>query len=918
MRRVVSPALAVKKAYARPNPFAEEEHGLLNGVAPIASLARQGVRGAILRSKVASEALIASVEAGLLRRLRGAAAKTMVVELGAAARRKLLVGADAEQRFAFFCAALKDQSFAGELMAQHPVLTKRLTRVAALWRHSTLDLLARLEADAGDLPLLMQSKNYSDRVVSAEELGDPHGGGQCVQRLTYESGSALIYKPRPVAMEAAAKTFIDWSNRGLPCDLLGLDVLDRGHYGWVRHLTATPCADEAAVRRFFHRQGANLALSYVLGATDLHFENVLAVGEYPVIVDWETLFQVVGPGGKTATEAALRVIADSLARTLLLPTRIFGSDDPSRSADLSALGYASEQIAPFPSLVWEDPNSDAMRLRHEYGPMGPASSLPLLDGKRVPAASHLDKIEQGFSEAYDFYAGNKRRLLAPDGPLRPFRGRVVRHVFRATALYAQWAADAWHPRFGADLSALRSFLRENLKRQAAVGGSNSALMRAEIAALIDGDIPFFTVRTGASRAPLSKTKAFSLPANGWRRTQSRIRNLNRRDRERQSWFLRLAFADPGASLKPLPRSPRRRQPLLDAANDIGDRITELAIERRRGASWITPVMDPAQRLTPLAANFGLYSGLSGIALFLAALSGETGSSRKRSLAKAAIDEAIALHRIRPAPGFYEGGAGLAFVLARLGLAFSQPAWISEARRIIRAEIAEQGEGVDLLYGQGGTLLGATVLAEMLEDASLLPDPFFARALERKAKALPEANCGLAHGRAGIGYALMRWANAKDNGRIRTQARQLMTADIMVASSARRSRAETGPAMLAWCRGGLGASWALMRSTGDARAGAAIMRVLRSREKTPKPLCPCHGQLGVLDFLIDAKASELSGVVETFERVRREVLQRLAQGETCADHGHRIESPGLMLGLAGSGFMLLRLLRPKRIPGVLVF
>jgi len=911
---------AVKVAYAKANAFALEEHGLLNGVMALASTARLSVRKAVADTSVASMALVASVEADLIRRMHAAVSKTMVVELGAAARKKLLRGADPQQRFEFFCAALKDQSFAVALMAQHPLLAKRLLRVVALWRRSVLELLKRLEADWPVITDLAQTAR-SDAIIRAEALGDPHGGGRCVQRLSFESGAALIYKPRPVSMEAAASSFIAWSNQGFSHDLAGLDVVDRSNYGWVRHLYGSGCADEAGVRRFFHRQGANVALSYVLGATDLHFENVLAVGEYPVIVDWETLFQVVGPGGGGATAAALRVIADSVARTTLLPMRLFSPTDFSRHADLSALGYASEQISPFPSLVWDRPNSDAMRLRHEYGSMGSASALPLLNGERVTAASYVAQIEEGFGEAYEHYARNKRRLLAKDGPLAKFRGRTVRHVFRATAHYAQLGAESWHPRFGADIKELRRFLRESLARQATVGSSSPALVRSEISALIDGDIPFFTLRVGSSKAPLASGDAISLPANGWQRTQARIRELGKRDQERQSWFLRLAFASVNAPLAALPRAPSRAlssRGLVHAASDIGDRIAELAIENGSRSSWLAPTIDPAQRLTPVAVNYGLYSGLSGIALFLGMLWRETRSVRFSKLCAAALEEALALHAAMPVPGFYQGSAGLAFVLTLLGRDFARPAWIAQAKRIARQEIEGPTGAVDLMVGRAGVLFGATRLADLLADPDLLPSADFARRLAKDARTLLDADCGLAHGRAGVGAVLVRWARAVGDTRMEERGRALILADIAAAQKSRRAKADAGASMLAWCRGGLGAAWALMRLTEERSPAASIVRVVsnRRREANAAPLCLCHGELGVVDFLLDAQCARIASAEETLRSLRSKVLHRMARGETCADNGHRIESPGLMLGLAGSGLMLLRLARPNQIQTVL--
>ena len=43
------------------------------------------------------------------------------------------------------------------------------------------------------------------------------------------------------------------------------------------------------VERFYQRFGLLVALTYVLHTGDLHFENIIAVNEYPVLLDCETL-----------------------------------------------------------------------------------------------------------------------------------------------------------------------------------------------------------------------------------------------------------------------------------------------------------------------------------------------------------------------------------------------------------------------------------------------------------------------------------------------------------------------------------------------------------------------------------------------------------------------------------------------------
>jgi hypothetical protein len=50
--------------------------------------------------------------------------------------------------------------------------------------------------------------------------------------------------------------------------------------------------------------------------------------------------------------------------------------------------------------------------------------------------------------------------------------------------------------------------------------------------------------------------------------------------------------------------------------------------------------------------------------------------------------------------------------------------------------------------------------------------------------------------------------------------------------------------------------------------------------------------------------------------RRLLLARLLSGDWVADEAHSLESPGLMLGLAGTGYALLRANYPQQIPSVL--
>ncbi|MGQ7115029.1 DUF4135 domain-containing protein, partial [Escherichia sp. TWPC-MK] len=80
-----------------------------------------------------------------------------------------------------------------------------------------------------------------------------------------------------------------------------------------------------------------IALCYLLNLNDLHLENIIAHGEYPVIIDIETCFQAsVEMENNSIYVDLLRYLeVDSVSNSFLLPKQIsVGSDD---DIELSAL-----------------------------------------------------------------------------------------------------------------------------------------------------------------------------------------------------------------------------------------------------------------------------------------------------------------------------------------------------------------------------------------------------------------------------------------------------------------------------------------------------------------------------------------------------------------------------------------------------
>ena len=86
-----------------------------------------------------------------------------------------------------------------------------------------------------------------------------------------------------------------------------------------------PCQSPRELKHFYCRQGKLLALGFVLRMTDLYCENILAVGEHPVVVDAESIMDVMHP--EDLRNPLWFALDQSLLALGLLPWPIAGQGD---------------------------------------------------------------------------------------------------------------------------------------------------------------------------------------------------------------------------------------------------------------------------------------------------------------------------------------------------------------------------------------------------------------------------------------------------------------------------------------------------------------------------------------------------------------------------------------------------------------
>ncbi len=411
--------------------------------------------------------------------------------------------------------------------------------------------------------------------------------------------------------------------------------------------------------------------------------------------------------------------------------------------------------------------------------------------------------------------------------------------------------------------------------------------------------------------------------------------------------------------------------LLAAAVRIGDRLETLAHRARLAsgeelATWIQPSVTVAGKcvLVPMTAE--LYGGLPGVVLFLAHLGEMSGEERYTALARSAmatLDLQLAEdgHGLETV-GAFLGWGGWLYTLTRLSVLWQEPELLARALAMLKGlpELIEDDPHHDVISGVAGLIPALLCLhrnagapagrrsssSRALKLAVLCGQRLLATARPQEvgvgwpSRRNGRALGGFSHGVAGIAWALFELAAAVGESSGERFADLALSAVLYertlfdpAAGSWRDLRsahlAHPGPGSggltprATWCNGapgiGLG-RLGMLRHTGDVELRAEADVAVRTMMQAPLGISHslCHGDLGNLELLLQAR--EVLGAAALDRDIEHRSLLIL---EDIEQHGwidgttSGMEAPGLMSGLAGIGYGLLRLAESERVPAVLL-
>jgi type 2 lantibiotic biosynthesis protein LanM len=653
---------------------------------------------------------------------------------------------------------------------------------------------------------------------------------------------------------------------------------------------------------------------------------------------------------------------NSVMRLMLLP--FFHDNREQEVVDPSGLGGDDGQISFHEIPVWEGYGTDEMRLKRVNPSVAPAQHRPTLDGRVASPLLFRRELEEGFVSLYQLLLSHRGELLAEGSPLFRFANVDIRIVFRPSQFYAYILTESIHPdllRDAVDRDRHFDRLWYGIDRST-LADVALRLLPVEQEDLWRGDIPCFTA--GGDSLDVRVSTGAILPGllarSGVDMVAARLRDLGEEDLRKQLWYIRSSLAALAIELQstscvepapPVSASDVGSSPLA-MAEAVSIRLHELALRCEGRAAWLGLAKTRSRGwwLRPLDAD--LYSGLPGIALYLAH-AGEILQRREDSLlarqSLAELDRQLKQRDRLPFVGGFDGWGGLVYTWLRLGLLWGDESLVQKAVRAVPkiAELLVEDRDLDLIRGAAGGIVPLLALHRLagdrsaLELAQLMGDrlvaaaqPFKAGVCWRTASFPIHPLTGFSHGTSGFAWALLELFGATGEARYREVAARALAFEQEFFSEAewnwmdlRPIRKEIGTAdypreavySISWCHGAAGIGLSRLRMMRHLDS-PELLRDLRVAAETTLRQgfgvnhCLCHGDLGNLELLTQvAPVLREPSWREACAQKSRQILSDIGRRGFRCGVPFYVETPGFMEGLAGIGYGLLRLAEPGRVP-----
>ena len=365
--------------------------------------------------------------------------------------------------------------------------------------------------------------------------GDQHNG-ESTAILVFSNSFKLVYKPTDLSITQAYNQLLDWVNHKLNENLKSFKVLDKHDYGWIEFVKALGCNSKNDIKKYYKRAGILSGLAYFLNSRDYHYENVIASGDCPVLIDHET---ILGPQIKLGLFHKTNKVDTTILESMLLPTY---------EKDITLkCGFGSIQQKRIGNFVYHkviNCNKDNMCKVSQIGKQrSDLHHIPKLNKQSQFLENHTSHFLEGLKEVYHLVLKYKEFLLSERSPLTNFENKKIRHIVRPTKVYGKLLHMLNAPKYLKDAKIYGLKLEVLARTYIMYKGLGVDLLDSEREQIMLGDIPVFYASTSADHVTLPNgKKSYLFEKSAVESVRENFKNASLQDLEHQISLIKEVLA----------------------------------------------------------------------------------------------------------------------------------------------------------------------------------------------------------------------------------------------------------------------------------------------------------------------------------------------------------------------------------------
>ncbi|MEJ7185350.1 type 2 lanthipeptide synthetase LanM [Staphylococcus epidermidis] len=622
--------------------------------------------------------------------------------------------------------------------------------------------------------LLNIQKNIDSSIRKIKNIkynyGDSHNYGKTVSFVETNS-SKIVYKPRNLDTDDLFNKVSEIVEKDCELNLPKICNVNLRDHGWQEEIKYKECKNEKEVKNYFYRIGMNLSLFHLFHTDDIHYENLIAKGEYPYFLDLETLisFKKIDEIKESSIAyKSLETIHDSVLNISLLPNKL---RNKLIDVDLGALSIKEEESSTWQSYVIKNAGEDNIRIEKQNSPIIKDNSIVKIKNEKVLPMNYIDSILNGFSDCYESMISNKKKILNLLNT-EYLQNVKFRYIHRATNQYAQFLIASTHPNY---ISTEENVI--NLFNKFKKHSKNRNISSREVEDLLNLDVPYFLISYNSKdlfdfKNNIVEKRYFSITPKEF--LVKRIEFMNKKDKKEQLNFIKLSMVADNPN--DITYNPLYRKQILgfNSSNpdcilkNIKDELIQYSIVNKEKATWfVHEIQGNNIFIRPL--GYELYDS-SGTLILLFELSKYFNDKNAKILAIKGVKALEEQEKFLDQQSVFNGIGSYIYLYSYMYIQTKESEYLKKAKHLVTqinlSNLSNKDIKIDFIDGLSGLIVLLVNCYKAFE-----VDVFLKKALDllpimlNKYYSMQGYLTGLAHGYSGIALALSAIYSITQNPKI---------------------------------------------------------------------------------------------------------------------------------------------------------